>query len=80
MRNRVIELVAIVAIRGALFGHIEVRCHGLVSKTPKGLLEIEHCSLIAVTDATSRNQTSAEVSSAPVTFDEPATATAARGT
>jgi len=33
MRNRVVELVAIVAIQVALFGHVQVRSHGLVSKT-----------------------------------------------
>src|SRR5205823_12577398 len=42
MRNRVVELVAIMAIQVALFGHVQVRSPRFGVKHAKGLLEIEH--------------------------------------
>jgi hypothetical protein len=42
MRNRVVELVAIVAIQVALFGHVQVRSPRFGVKNATDLLEIEH--------------------------------------
>ena len=42
MRNRVVELVAIMAIQVALFGHVQVRSPRFGVKNAKDLVEIEH--------------------------------------
>ncbi len=50
MRNRVIELVAIVAIQVALLGYIQMRSPWLVVEDSKDLLETDHWFLIVVTE------------------------------
>src|SRR5262245_1414927 len=42
MRNRVIELVAVMAIQVALFGHVQVRNPRFGIKNARHLLKIEH--------------------------------------
>jgi hypothetical protein len=42
MPNRVVELVAIMAIQVALFGHVQVRSPRFGVKNARGLPEIEH--------------------------------------
>ena len=60
MRDRVVELVAIMAIQVALLGHIEVRNPRLGVENPKNLLEIDHSrSFLPLQITASTNQASA---------------------
>src|SRR6187551_2283908 len=59
MRDRVVVLVAVMAIQVALFRHVKVRDPRLAVENPKDLLETDHSSLIAVGDVASSDQASA---------------------
>ena len=59
MRDRVVVLVAIMAIQVALLRHVKVRDPRFAVENPKDLLETDHSSLIAVGDAASSDQASA---------------------
>src|SRR5262245_5756937 len=68
MWDRIVVLVAVMAIEVALLRHIEVCDPGLAVENPKGVLQRAHCSSIAFLNTASSNQASAGTSDATLSM------------